>query len=380
MNLDVLWALRSRYPRPVDTFQLGQQLRKNYPSDDAIWLLQQLEGYWDALRLEAFEHPQRLLYESEALQMASRWPLARRRAEKLASRFPAGRLLEVGAGIGGDTLELGRVRAVHAYELDARRLACLRHNVSECGLEQAVECLEGDGLDYLFDAAGIYCDPARRDGAGRQWRSLTPDPREIWELDYPACLKLAPGLDESELPAGVDIDYVSHQGVCKEAVVWRDGHSCGRVEAWMVRNGEWFCAVRTEPPDVGPVDVGCWVHEPDPAAIRARCWLPVEGRRIDESLALLVTPPGVSSPWTQAFEVLEVAPADLKSLGKLQKRFDFHPLEIKKRGFDVEPEQLRRKLPKGRAGGPGVLILTRVAGRHQALVCRRVGSSFHTCC
>lgn len=38
--------------------------------------------------------------------MGSRWPLAERRAQKMQQRFPTGLLVEIGAGIGGDSLEL----------------------------------------------------------------------------------------------------------------------------------------------------------------------------------------------------------------------------------------------------------------------------------
>ena len=361
-----LLNLRQRFPQPTDLAKLGQQLRKTHPSQEAIWLLQQLEMYWDALRLQAFRDPLPLWYESQALQMGSRWPLAERRALQMRERFPNGLLLEVGAGIGGDSLELGRLRPLRAGERDERRRECLIHNLE--GFPE-VEVVGGDALDQLQGAACVYADPARRNAKGRQWHDLDPNPSRIWELALPACLKLSPGLDESSLPAGCDLDYVSHQGVCKEAVVWLPG--TGLVSAWMYRDEQWLSAERREPPPLGPLEVGMWVHEPDPAAIRAQIWEPAGAWRIDESLALLASDPGLRSPWAKSFEVLEIADADLKNLIKLQSHYDFQPLEIKKRGFDIEPEQLRKKLPRGTTGGPGVLWLTRVDGRHRALICRR---------
>ena len=217
----------------------------------------------------------------------------------------------------------------------------------------------------------IYADPMRRNARERKWHNLEPDPRQIWDQGLPCCLKLSPGLDENTLPADCDLDYVSHQGVCKEAVVWLPG--TGQVTAWMHTQGSWLCAARCEPPPVGDLEAGMWIHEPDPAAIRAHAWQPLGGWRIDSTLALLASDPGLTSPWAQSFEVLEIADADQKNLVRLQSRYDFQPLEIKKRGFDVEPELLRKKLPKGRSGGAGVLYLTRLAGRHRALICRRLG-------
>jgi hypothetical protein len=365
-----LIELRRTYPRPQPLLALGQQLRKQCSSQQAIWLLQQLEMYWDALRLQAFREPLELHYEAQALQMGSRWPLAERRALELHQRFPSGRLLEIGGGIGGDSLELARTRAFVTVEQDDPRRACLEHNLRVSGFDQ-VEVRGGDGLGQLAGIEVLYADPARRNAKGRQWHDLAPDPNILWELGLPCCLKLSPGLDESTLPAGCDLDYVSHQGVCKEAVVWTPG--CGRVRAFLHTSGGWLVAERRPEPPCWVLEPGMWVHEPDPAAIRARAW-PIAGGRIDESLALLATAPGLTSPWTQAFEVLEIADADRKNLVQLQKKYDFQPLEIKKRGFEVEPEELRKKLPRGRAGGAGVLYLTRVAGRHRALVCRRPSS------
>ena len=358
-----LIALRQDFPKPVDRLSLSQKLRRTYEPQQAIFLAQQLSLYWDALRLEAFRQPLCLLYESQALQMASRWPLAARRAQALHQRLGPGPLLEIGAGIGGDSLELAPYFELHCFEQDPERLDCLRHNL--CGAAQ----IQAEGaLERLPGARCFYADPARRDEKGRtqQWQ---PDPQLLWASGRPGCLKLAPGYDFEQIPAGADVDYVSHQGVCKEACIWTPGR--GRVQAFMYHQGQWLCAPRREAPPLGPLEVGMWVHELDPAAIRGQAW-PLElGWRIDETLSLLASPAGQSSLWVQSFECLEIADADRQSLVRLQKRWDFQPLEIKKRGFDVEPEELRRQLPKGRQGGPGVLWLTRVAGRHRALICRR---------
>jgi len=368
----LLQELRQLYPRPQPLAALGQQLRRQHTTERSIWLLQQLEMYWDALRLQAFRDPLPLHFEAQALQMGSRWPLAERRALELQARFPEQRLLEIGGGIGGDTLELGRLRRLRTVEQDDLRREVLRHNLEATGLTE-VEVLGGDGLEQLENAQVLYADPARRNAKGRQWHDLQPDPSLLWKLDIPTCLKLSPGLDESMLPPDCDLDYVSHLGVCKEAVVWTPGS--GRVRAFLHQPEDWLVAERREPPPVIALEVGMWVHEPDPAAIRAQAWMPEGGRRIDETLALLATPPGVHSPWSQVFEVLEIADADRKNLIRLQKHWDFQPLEIKKRGFDVEPEELRKKLPRGQAGGAGVLYLTRTQGRHRALICRRVPRS-----
>lgn len=369
-----LLELRQRHPRPLDPLTLSSKLRKTHPAEEAVWLSQQLSSYWDALRLQAFADPLCLMYDDQGLQMASRWPLARRRAELLDERFPPGRILELGAGIGGDTLELGRLRPLLAIERDPVRRACLEHNLEVSGLLERVTVRADWSPTDQHDCVGLYADPMRRDAHGRNLAQPEPDPALLWQLGLPTCLKLAPGLDEAELPPGTMLDYVSHQGVCKEAVAWTlpQRVASASVQCWLhLGEDRWLQAPRQPAPPLGPCEPGLWLHEPDPAAVRTQCWLPGGGWRIDETLALLATPAGLHSPWTSAFQVLEIGDADLANLKKLLKRWDFHPLEIKKRGFDVEPEELRRKLPRGKHGGPGTLFLTRVAGRHRAIVCRR---------
>ncbi len=366
--LEALIELRQRFPTPQDPLVLSKLLRHQWPAEPSLWLQNQLKLYWDAVRLEAFADPLRLLFESQGLQMATRWPLARRKAEEFCRRFPNTALLEIGAGIGGDTLELGRLLSLRSCEQDRQRTACLKHNLAVSGLE--VPVLEGDGLEQLRPGEALYLDPARRDAHQRRWKDLQPDPTPLFSRCEPLCVKLAPGIDESLLPVTADLDYVSHQGTCKEAVLWLPGQ--GLVQAWMWNGQGWLSAARRRPPQLAELRPGDWLHEPDPAAVRAQIWQPGEGCRIDATTALLVTPAGMSSPWTQAFEVLEIADADLKQLKRSLRQWAFHPLEIKKRGFDLDPEQLRKKLPTCAGGGAGVLFLTRVAGRHRAIWARRI--------
>lgn len=79
------------------------------------------------------------------------------------------------------------------------------------------------------------------------------------------------------------------------------------------------------------------------------------------------------------FEVLEVYPLDEKPLKKALKARGVRSLEIKKRGADINPSHLRKKiLPKPDPQGEDLtLIATRIAGRHRAILARRtpVGTS-----
>jgi hypothetical protein len=84
-------------------------------------------------------------------------------------------------------------------------------------------------------------------------------------------------------------------------------------------------------------------------------------------IAYLSSAKEISSPWLKGYEVLENLVFDRKKLKAYLREKDIGILEIKKRGADITPEQLRRELdPKGSKSA--TLIVTRVNGAHRALV------------
>jgi hypothetical protein len=69
--------------------------------------------------------------------------------------------------------------------------------------------------------------------------------------------------------------------------------------------------------------------------------------------------------------VTEVFALDERRIKRELAARDIGTLEIKKRGVDIDPEAFRKRLGL-RGAGAATLILTRVAGRHAALLCERV--------
>lgn len=92
---------------------------------------------------------------------------------------------------------------------------------------------------------------------------------------------------------------------------------------------------------------------------------------LSDQIAYLTGDTAVATPFAACFRVVEEFPHDEKRLKRELAARGIGSLEIKKRGVDVDPAQLRKKLAlKGSASA--TLILTRVAGRHTALLCERV--------
>ena len=79
----------------------------------------------------------------------------------------------------------------------------------------------------------------------------------------------------------------------------------------------------------------------------------------------------VRRPFATAFRVLERLPTDEKKLKAALRERGVGTLEIKKRGIDVDPAQLRKRLQlKGSASA--TIVLAREAGRHVTLLVERV--------
>ena len=109
---------------------------------------------------------------------------------------------------------------------------------------------------------------------------------------------------------------------------------------------------------------GCVLHEPDGAVIRAGLVTDLarrlEAHLVHPDIAYLSSETLVETPLARAYEVREVLPHTVKVLRRWVREHDVGTLDVKKRGTDVTPEQLRKQLaPRGTQRA--TLVMTRVA-------------------
>ncbi len=117
------------------------------------------------------------------------------------------------------------------------------------------------------------------------------------------------------------------------------------------------------------------MHEPDGAVIRARLIGEV-ARALDAGMlapgiAYLTSDAALTSPFVSSFRVREQLPADPKKLAQALRARGIGTLEIKKRGVDVDPAMLRKKMSL-RGDEAATLILTRIGSKRLALLADRV--------
>lgn len=330
------------------------------------------------------EFARSMLFTDAGLEQATRL----RVAALHASRFVAAgatRIADLGSGIGGDALALAAIDLeVTAVDADEVTATLASFNLAPFPAASAAhESAES------FDLAGfdaVYLDPARRTPGHRETRRLADPDDYSPSLEFafglaerrPVGVKVGPGFDRERIPEEAEAQWISVDGELVETGLWfgtlaRPGIRRSALLLGAQGTVELTASSDSEDEEVG--ELGGFVHEPDGSAIRARLLGELArtsgSRMLSPNIAYLTGDAPAVSPFLRSFRVLAELPLDERRLAKELRSRGIGVLEIKKRGVDIDPAQLRKKL--GLAGrGSGVLILTRIRGRHRALLVERV--------
>ena len=319
-----------------------------------------------------------LFLTPDALEQATRQRVAAHRAARLAAAIPGGSVIDLGCGIGGDLIAFARAGLIAAgVDQDPVRVAMARANLAALGLAGAVQVGDATTVDPSgFGAA--FADPARRGGRGRIFDVDGWTPPWPWVLDLlagRAVVKLAPGLPHDLVPDGVEAEWVSDGGDVKEAVLWSRGLATTERRATVI--GDSGLASLTSEDDPYAVadrpvrEVGAYLYEPDGAVIRAGLVTAVAagvgGGLVDPHIAYVTSDKSFRTPFARSYRVVEHLPYREKPLRAALRERGIGRLTIKKRGVQIVPEELRKRLAL-RGDEEATLVLTRVAGQGTALL------------
>jgi hypothetical protein len=324
-----------------------------------------------------------MLFTEDGLEQASRLQAAALHA----GRFRGAGITQVadlGCGLGAESMAMGAIDLnVRAFEIDEITAALAVFNL---GAFENVEVEQADitTLD-LSQFEALFFDPARRelDGKGeRAARKFDPAqfaPNFDWVLAQartkPTGIKVGPGHPHEAIPHDAEAQWLSIDGDLVELGLWFGAVKRPKVaRAATVVNSTGRHEIVSETFESEPADVsalGQFIYEPDNAVVRSHLIADlarqVGATLISREIAYLSSEVEINSPLMRGFRVLDEMAFDRKKLKAYLRDRNIGTLEIKKRGVDVVPEQLRKEMSlKGEIAA--TLILTRVGDDHRALL------------
>lgn len=325
-----------------------------------------------------FERAEAMYFTREALEQATGEIVARHRAGRFAGWE---RVVDLGCGIGGDSVALAGVLPVVGVERDPVRLLMARENARAYGVAARIAWVRADmggGGPALAPVA--FVDPARRTAAGRRSfdvRDYQPPLGEVlgWRSRFAGmAIKAAPGIaDEDVRGLAGEVEFVSLGGDLKEAVLWVGALGGVGRRATLLPAGATLHAERDLASDVRPA--GAVLYEPDAAVIRAHLIgtlaAQLDAWQIDATIAYLSADAGRPTPFARAWAVESVLPFGVERVRAHLRALGVGRVTVKKRGSPLEPDAFRRML---RLAGPEerTVFLTRQLGRPVAIIGREL--------
>lgn len=353
--------------------RLGTRLRKTYqPGLVAAAVTQNhLRG---KARAKFGDDAARMYFTHDALEQSTRMSVASHRASRLAAS-EATSVVDLGCGIGGDLVALARAGLqVRGIEKDPVRAAIAAANLKALHLPGEVQC--GDAQDVAIGRDEVaFIDPARRDARGRTFSTADLQPPWDWVrqlLAGRAVAKVMPGLAHDAVPGGVEAEWVSDGGDLVEACLWGAPFASVARRATVLPSGAGLVA---DGELVAVADAGPYLYEPDDAVIRAGLvaefaatiggWLP------DAHIAYVSANRTDSTPLARGFRVLDELPFRERPLKAALQARRVGTVTIKKRGVDIVPEELVRRM-KLKGPEKALVIMTRVQGQGRAFLVERL--------
>ena len=343
---------------------------------------------------EKFPHAARGRFTRKGIEQATRLPVARARAARIAELAPGALCYDATCGLGADAIALADAGLpVVAGDLDPTVVACARANLGAAGHPEWA--LVANACNSPVLASIVLLDPDRRAEGRRslrpaEWSPTLEAALRIAARHDGACIKLAPAADHETLhdflPPGLAyrLQWVSHERELCEVALWTGSLAgtaedeggihevlaltSGRGPADSVLAGRPAEVVSPPPAEVSEIQ---WLCDPDPAVVRSGLL-----GRLATDLNLAPVGPGLAwlggtsrpeSPLLRSWKVLAHTSADPKRVRALLREHEIGPVRVIKRGHPDRPEVLERRF-RGRGSKRGLLAVARLEQGHVALL------------
>ena len=364
------------YDSKADIVKLISQLRSRGHNPDLIALVLSQAKLRKRAEAKFGEFAERMFFTEDALEQASRLQVSALHA----NRFKQAGVTEVadlGCGIGAESLAFASLDLqVTAYELDEVTAAMATYNLAPF---DNVEVKNEDVTKTdLSNHQALFFDPARRNAKARLFNPQDFSPNFDWVVEQaklkPSGIKLGPGHPHNQIPEEAEAQWVSVQGDLVELSLWFNQtrrENIKRSALLITKDAKHELTSNETKETQAPTGaIGEYLYEPDNAAIRSHLIHLIaeqtETHTIDPQIAYLSGNLELHNPLLKGYKVIDNLPFERKQLKAYVKANDIGTLEIKKRGADITPEQLRKELaPKGKASA--TLIVTRIGDAHRAI-------------
>lgn len=343
----------------VSFVALTKRLRAALSPERTHLVLEQVD-LRDRARVK-FSRPEGMFFTRKLLEQSTDEQIANHKA----SRFPTDQpIADLCCGIGGDTMALLRRGPCLAVDRDPVAALLVEANCRTVAAgELSCEVADVRSLLERLPCAAWHIDPDRRVAAQRTSQAVYSEPsldvlQALLRRIDAGAIKLAPGADLSEdwIEDGpFELEWIGSRRECRQQVAWLGTlalHAGQRTATVVDRQGESHSFTGEAELEVDVAAPGRYLFVPDSTLLASR----LAGALADQ-LQLHATSYGLSyytadeyceSPLLEAFEVDELMNLDVKRLKRLLRERKVGTLEIKVRGVEIDPAELRKKLqPQG---------------------------------
>jgi hypothetical protein len=308
-----------------------------------------------------------------------------------AARMPPGkRVFDLCAGIGGDLLALARRSDAIGTDRDPVCAAFAAANARALlAPARRPEITVGEAADAdLSGCDAWHIDPDRRPSGRRTTHAVLHEPSaevidRLLAQNPRAAVKLAPAAEwPDHWTAQAELEWIGRGRQCRQLVAWFGtlaGHPGRRRATILDPNGAPVRTLVGVPGRDVPVAprIERYLFEPDAAVLAAKLEAALATEHnlaaVSPGIAYWTAPVAIADAALACFEVDDVLPFDLKRVRALLRARGIGRLEIKVRGVDQNPSELRRRLrPDG--DREATLLVTRIERRVVAILARRIAS------
>jgi len=340
-----------------------------------------------------FPRASQMKFSREGLAQASSKYVAEYRTWKMRQQLgEIHKSLDVGGGIGGDTIAMALRWKVISVERNPITMEMLKHNVQVYNVVKNVDFIHGDILillddvefqQKLEDVDCIFFDPSRRSDEKRTVKIEEYDPplslvEKLLNFSQNVCVKIAPGVDLSRIKYDCDIEVISYKGEVKEVVLWFGKFKTSPDKSvilatklpekitWIQKQKRYNVPV-SEPMD--------FIYEPDPAFIKAHLISDIAEihnlSQLHKKVAYLTGNVFIKSPILKCYHVLSYESLDYSLINKKLNILNIGTVDLKSRGISVDLKNVH-KLIRGNGRKKGLLIFTKVLNKPSGIICEYV--------